>query len=150
MQPQRPLLSNMQYRGFPILLALVLMRPGISQAGSYEQSKSIQDALLSSATYNPTQRPLRDQDDILSVDAFFGLVSIVEINDVVQSFKCNGFLVLMWRDEVRLEFSLRERYDYYSIVRPHCVQGYRYVFAKLCVRNFLLHQRSSSFHMILC
>ncbi|KAK3750037.1 hypothetical protein RRG08_027360 [Elysia crispata] len=90
----------MQYRGFPILLALVLMRPGISQAGSYEQSKSIQDALLSSATYNPTQRPLRDQDDILSVDAFFGLVSIVEINDVVQSFKCNGFLVLMWRDEI--------------------------------------------------
>ena len=94
--------SNMHLRVFPILLVLALLGPAVSRAGSYQQSKSIHDALLSSATYNPTQRPLRDQDDVLDVYAFFEVVSIVEINDVVQSFKCNGFLGLVWRDEVRL------------------------------------------------
>ncbi|KAK3788232.1 hypothetical protein RRG08_029028 [Elysia crispata] len=90
----------MHLRVFPILLVLALLGPAVSRAGSYQQSKSIHDALLSSATYNPTQRPLRDQDDVLDVYAFFEVVSIVEINDVVQSFKCNGFLGLVWRDEM--------------------------------------------------
>ncbi|GFR91505.1 neuronal acetylcholine receptor subunit alpha-3 [Elysia marginata] len=82
-----------------ILLPFVLTLH-VSQAGSYDQHRSIHATLLDSGQYNRLQRPLRDQGDVLRVMAMFELVSIVEINDVIQSFKCNGFFGLLWQDEL--------------------------------------------------
>ena len=87
-------------RTFPILLVLLLQALTPSEAGSYDQRRAIHDALLSSSRYNPSERPLLDQDDVLYINVMFELVSVVEISDVLQSFKCNGFLALTWQDEV--------------------------------------------------
>ena len=70
------------------------------QAGTYSEMKSLYDTLLASSNYNPQQRPLLDQSDTLYVNVQFIPVSIVEINDLFQSFRCNGFLGLSWKDEV--------------------------------------------------
>ena len=93
-------LSNIRYRVFPVLLLLLLLAPTVCQAGSYQQKKDIHDTVLASSRYLPYERPLRDQSDVLHVYAAFELVSIDEINDVMQTFKCNGFLSLSWTDEV--------------------------------------------------
>ncbi|GFN98287.1 neuronal acetylcholine receptor subunit alpha-3 [Plakobranchus ocellatus] len=74
--------------------------PVPSHAGNYTDMKSIHDSLLTNTNYNPDIRPLVDQETILRVGVAFELVSIVEINDVVQRFLCNGFLYLTWTDEV--------------------------------------------------
>ncbi|RUS89880.1 hypothetical protein EGW08_002321 [Elysia chlorotica] len=79
-------------------MLLLLVSP--CQGGSYSQKKALHDALLSSSNYNPDQRPVLDQAHTLHVDVMFALVSIVEINDVIQNFRCNGFLGLFWTDEI--------------------------------------------------
>ncbi|RUS89879.1 hypothetical protein EGW08_002320 [Elysia chlorotica] len=90
-----------QFRVFPVLLlALGLGIPVPCQGGTYSQKKALYDNLLSSATYNPQQRPMLNQSEVLQVRAIFELVSIVEINDVLQTFRCNGFLGLFWTDEM--------------------------------------------------
>ncbi|GFR68761.1 acetylcholine receptor subunit alpha, partial [Elysia marginata] len=89
---------------FPIFVLLVLLLLLLSakpcQGGTYSQKKSLHDTLLSPTNYNPEQRPVLDQADTLTVSVMFALVSIVEINDVLQSFRCNGFLGLFWNDEI--------------------------------------------------
>lgn len=88
-------------RVFPLLLLpLLLLSPLPGQAGTYSEKKNLHDTLLASSNYNPEQRPVLDQADTLVVQVMFALVSIVEINDVVQSFRCNGFLGLFWTDEI--------------------------------------------------
>ena len=99
-----PSLFNIHLRTFPIFLMLLLQAFVTSQAGSYSQRTAIHDALLSNGSYNPNERPLLDQNDVLHVNVLFEMVSIVEINDVVQSFKCNGFLGMTWLDEVSIGF----------------------------------------------
>ncbi|GFO45630.1 neuronal acetylcholine receptor subunit alpha-3 [Plakobranchus ocellatus] len=82
----------------PTLLALLVI--SACNGGTYSQRKSIYDTLLTSSNYNPTMRPLLNQSDILYVNNIFELVSIVEVNDVVESFECNGFLGLRWFDQI--------------------------------------------------
>ncbi|CAL1535032.1 unnamed protein product [Lymnaea stagnalis] len=71
-----------------------------SQGQSYSQTNLIFKDKLDSATYNTEVRPLVDQSKILYVPVSFEIVSIVEINDVTQSFVANGFLGFYWYDEV--------------------------------------------------
>ncbi|GFR86377.1 neuronal acetylcholine receptor subunit alpha-3 [Elysia marginata] len=99
---------------FLTVLLFLVLAPIACHAGSYEQMKSIHDTLLASSVYNPFQRPVNDQGSILYVSAMFELVSIVEINDVIQSFKCNGFLGLSWVDE-RLQWNSSDYGGEYSI-----------------------------------
>ncbi|GFN86565.1 acetylcholine receptor subunit alpha-like [Plakobranchus ocellatus] len=101
--PPAPLSHGIKTRNgkLPTLCALLLISPHPCGGGTYSEKKSIYDALLNSSRYNPEMRPLLNQSDIMYVDSVFELVSIVEINDVVQSFHCNGFLGLRWYDEVR-------------------------------------------------
>ncbi|GFN98805.1 neuronal acetylcholine receptor subunit alpha-3 [Plakobranchus ocellatus] len=82
------------------LYLLIVCVPMPCQGGNYSHTKSIHDTLLPSSNYNPDIRPLVNQEDILKVGVAFELVSIVEINDVVQRFMCNGFLFLSWMDEI--------------------------------------------------
>ncbi|CAL1535034.1 unnamed protein product, partial [Lymnaea stagnalis] len=50
--------------------------------------------------YNTDIRPVLDQSKMMEVRVTFSLVSIVEINDVEQSFLINGFLSFTWTDEI--------------------------------------------------
>ncbi|XP_059158996.1 neuronal acetylcholine receptor subunit alpha-6-like [Physella acuta] len=56
--------------------------------------------VLNSARYNPKVRPLWNQTKTMYVVVRFQLLSIVELDDVQQSFACNGFLGLVWEDEM--------------------------------------------------
>ena len=94
-------MRDFQRSQFLLLLLFLLLAPNPCQAGSYSQKKAIHDTLLTTNNYNPDERPLLNQSEILYVDVMFDVVSIVAINDVLQSFRCNGFLGLTWRDEVR-------------------------------------------------
>ncbi|GFS21488.1 neuronal acetylcholine receptor subunit alpha-3 [Elysia marginata] len=100
MIPNQASHSNTGLLGVKTLLISLLLAPCVCQAGTYDNQKSIFDTLLDSANYNPMQRPLRDQKNVLHVSVMFELISIVEINDVIQSFKCNGFFGLVWQDEI--------------------------------------------------
>ncbi|KAK3778453.1 hypothetical protein RRG08_014080 [Elysia crispata] len=100
MAPFHASLFNIEYRALLALLLVFVLAPISCEAGTYSQKKAIHDTLLASTNYNPEQRPLLNQSEVLYVDAIFELVSIVEINDVLQSFKCNGFLGLFWTDEI--------------------------------------------------
>ncbi|GFN98824.1 acetylcholine receptor subunit alpha-like [Plakobranchus ocellatus] len=84
----------------PTVCALLLISPCPCGGSTYSEKKSIYDALLNSSRYNSEMRPLLNQSDVMYVYSVFELVSIVEINDVVQSFHCNGFLGLRWYDEL--------------------------------------------------
>ncbi|XP_059158984.1 acetylcholine receptor subunit beta-like 1, partial [Physella acuta] len=66
---------------------------------SYSNTVEIFKDKLASSSYNPRIRPVVNQSAVLVVHVAFELVSIVELNDVQQSFTCNGFLVLRWTDE---------------------------------------------------
>ncbi|XP_059158998.1 acetylcholine receptor subunit alpha-like [Physella acuta] len=56
--------------------------------------------VLNSARYNPKVSPRWNQTNTMCVDVTFELVSIVELDDVQQSFTCNGFLGFDWVDEI--------------------------------------------------
>ncbi|XP_059158999.1 acetylcholine receptor subunit alpha-like [Physella acuta] len=56
--------------------------------------------VLNSARYNPKVSPRWNQTATLYVNVTFELVSIVELDDVQQSFTCNGFLGFEWIDEM--------------------------------------------------
>ena len=115
MTPTMPLhdsISKIAVRGFPILLfPLLLFAPIGCHSGTYDELKSLYDTMLTSSNYNPAQRPLLNQSDVLHVNVMFELVSILEINDVFQSFRCNGLLTLLWKDEVRAGTTVCRRTD---------------------------------------
>nr|KAI8757336.1 neuronal acetylcholine receptor subunit beta-4-like; partial [Biomphalaria glabrata] len=67
---------------------------------NYSDGLEIMRTKLKADNYNPDLRPLINQSAIISVSVSFQLVSIVEVNDVTQSFVCNGFLPLTWTDEI--------------------------------------------------
>ncbi|XP_059159003.1 acetylcholine receptor subunit gamma-like [Physella acuta] len=66
---------------------------------SYDKTLDIFKDKLGSAVYSPDIRPVLNQSDVIQVSVLFGIVSIVELNDVTQSFVCNGFFSFVWRDE---------------------------------------------------
>ena len=83
------------------LILLLTLRVHVSRAGTYTDATSIFSTLLDKYNYNPQVRPLLDQDQVLYVYVHFDMFSIMEVNDVDQSFKCNGQLGMVWFDEVR-------------------------------------------------
>lgn len=76
---------------------------------NYSDGLEIMRTKLKADNYNPDLRPLINQSAIISVSVSFQLVSIVEVNDVTQSFVCNGFLPLTWTDEVRVLIEDKQR-----------------------------------------
>ncbi|KAK3775782.1 hypothetical protein RRG08_047970 [Elysia crispata] len=83
-----------------IVWLLVLTSPEFVQAGTYEEATSLLDNLIYNSGYKPQVRPLLNQSDVLEVYLIFELLSIVEVNDVFQSFTCNGFLGFFWSDQI--------------------------------------------------
>ena len=79
---------------------LWLTTPEFVQAGTYEEATSLLDNLIYKSGYKPQVRPLLNQSDVLEVYLIFELLSIVEVNDVFQSFTCNGFLGFLWTDQI--------------------------------------------------
>ncbi|XP_059159007.1 acetylcholine receptor subunit beta-like 1 [Physella acuta] len=67
---------------------------------TYTNVTSIFNDKINNSGYNPQVRPLVNQSQTIFVDVWFELVSIVEVNDVAQSFTCNGFLLFGWMDEL--------------------------------------------------
>ncbi|KAK0062252.1 neuropeptide FF receptor 2 [Biomphalaria pfeifferi] len=67
---------------------------------NYSHTLSLFNDKLSSDKYDTQIRPLLNQANILNVYVSFELVSIVEIDDVAQSFVANGFLMFSWTDEI--------------------------------------------------
>ncbi|CAL1535027.1 unnamed protein product, partial [Lymnaea stagnalis] len=66
---------------------------------TYEATMAIYRDKLGGDNYNTEIRPIKDQSRAIFVNVSFELVSIVEVNDVLQSFVCNGFLVFSWHDQ---------------------------------------------------
>ncbi|KAK6976634.1 neuronal acetylcholine receptor subunit beta-4, partial [Biomphalaria glabrata] len=84
---------------FAVLLVLNFILRWTS-AGHYSDMLTFFNDRLDKQNYNPQIRPLIDQSHVLEVTVLFELVSIVEVNEVTQSFNCNGFLFFNWTDEI--------------------------------------------------
>ncbi|KAK6976320.1 acetylcholine receptor subunit delta [Biomphalaria glabrata] len=67
---------------------------------NYSESLAFLNSRLADTNYSPQLRPLIDQKDLIKVEVAFELVSIVEVNDVTQSFTINGFLFFTWTDQI--------------------------------------------------
>ncbi|XP_059158997.1 acetylcholine receptor subunit beta-like 1 [Physella acuta] len=72
--------------------------------------------VLNSAKYNPKIRPLVNQTATLDVSVMFELMSVVELDDVKQSFTCNGFLGFGWVDEM-LKWD-KDQYGGQGVIHP--------------------------------
>ncbi|XP_059158994.1 neuronal acetylcholine receptor subunit alpha-6-like [Physella acuta] len=72
--------------------------------------------VLNSARYNPKIRPLVNQTATLEVSVMFELLSVVELDDVKQSFTCNGFLGFGWVDEM-LKWD-KDQYGGQDLIHP--------------------------------
>lgn len=83
------------------MLASILWSVGLAQCQSHDKTVAIFTDKVSSPTYHTEVRPVIDQSKVIEVNIRFELASIVELNDISQSFICNGFLVFTWKDEVR-------------------------------------------------
>ncbi|KAH9488468.1 Neuronal acetylcholine receptor subunit beta-3 [Bulinus truncatus] len=66
----------------------------------YNDTMSILVTRLSKEVYHKDVRPLKDQSKVMYVAYQFYLESLAAINDVTQSFVCNGFLAMGWNDEM--------------------------------------------------
>ncbi|GFN98803.1 neuronal acetylcholine receptor subunit alpha-7 [Plakobranchus ocellatus] len=83
-----------------VLLLLLLLTSPCCRAGTYRDSVSIYKDLVLNSDYSPDVRPIWNQSQTLYVLTTFELLSIVEVNDVTQTFSCNGFLWMGWLNEI--------------------------------------------------
>ena len=81
----------------------MLTTPEPGHAGTYDEATSLMDKLIYRSGYKPQVRPLLNQSDVLRIGVSFELVSVIEVNDVFQSFTCNGFIGFRWYDQVRTQ-----------------------------------------------
>ncbi|KAH9488473.1 Acetylcholine receptor subunit beta-like 1 [Bulinus truncatus] len=72
----------------------------LAQPNSYLDTMSLFNDKINSSNYDPRIRPIIDQSHVIYVGVGFELVSIVDIDDVTQSFTANGFFLLKWFDEL--------------------------------------------------
>ncbi|XP_059172656.1 neuronal acetylcholine receptor subunit beta-3-like [Physella acuta] len=72
----------------------------MARSQTYNNVTAIFNDKIINSGYNPDVRPLVDQSKVIIVEVGFELVSIVEINEVAQSFTCNGFVMFAWKDEM--------------------------------------------------
>ncbi|XP_055894245.1 neuronal acetylcholine receptor subunit alpha-6-like isoform X2 [Biomphalaria glabrata] len=104
------------------LLSLVLLTMRVLST-NYSESLAFLNSRLADTNYSPQLRPLIDQKDLIKVEVAFELVSIVEVNDVTQSFTINGFLFFTWTDQlVAMTFSSTELT--FSVKDPHVRTSY--------------------------
>ncbi|KAK3776332.1 hypothetical protein RRG08_032324 [Elysia crispata] len=83
-----------------IATLLMLTTPEPGHAGTYDEATSLMDKLIYRSGYKPQVRPLLNQSDVLRIGVSFELVSVIEVNDVFQSFTCNGFIGFRWYDQI--------------------------------------------------
>ncbi|KAH9487847.1 hypothetical protein Btru_067796 [Bulinus truncatus] len=69
------------------------------QSQTYDNTADIFKDLLVSSGYNTEVRPVLNQAKPIMVDVAFNILSIVQVNEVEQSFVCNGFLAFFWFDQ---------------------------------------------------
>ncbi|KAH9488472.1 hypothetical protein Btru_062740 [Bulinus truncatus] len=87
-----------------LLVAISVVTPWktaqLCSGQTYNETKDLFNFLINYQNYHTEVRPVLDQDKVIFVDFFFQLLSIVEVNDVAQSFVTNGFLSFNWQDEI--------------------------------------------------
>ncbi|KAK0062251.1 acetylcholine receptor subunit delta-like isoform X1 [Biomphalaria pfeifferi] len=103
---------NFACRGFLMLLVYSLWANG----QTYDDTSNLFNDLLVSSSYNTEVRPLLNQSKTMMVDVGFQLISIVEVNDVAQSFICNGFIFFSWTDE-KLMWNM-SKYGGQNLIHP--------------------------------
>ncbi|XP_012944346.1 acetylcholine receptor subunit delta-like [Aplysia californica] len=69
-------------------------------AQTYEDVKAIFDTKYDSGVYSTKVRPMNNQSEVMPIYVGFTMVAIERLDDVSQTFTCNGFLALSWMDEV--------------------------------------------------
>ncbi|XP_059159005.1 neuronal acetylcholine receptor subunit alpha-3-like [Physella acuta] len=87
-------------RRLTFILAVILGSVGLTQCQAHDKTVAIFNDKVSSPKYHTEVRPVLDQSKAIDVNIRFELASIVELNDITQSFICNGFLVFTWKDEI--------------------------------------------------
>uniref|UniRef100_A0A2C9KLB4 Neurotransmitter-gated ion-channel ligand-binding domain-containing protein n=1 Tax=Biomphalaria glabrata TaxID=6526 RepID=A0A2C9KLB4_BIOGL len=90
---------------------------------SYSDTVNIMVDIVENKDYHTEVRPLKDQLQVIDVDVDFELVSIVNIDDVAQSFNVNGFLLFTWQDEMLTWDPYR--YGNQTIIHPKPEQIWR-------------------------
>lgn len=70
------------------------------QGQTYADATAIYTDRMNSDIYNPDVRPIKNQSRVLFVGVTFQILSVVDLDDVTESFNCNGFVVFVWTDEV--------------------------------------------------
>ncbi|XP_059158985.1 acetylcholine receptor subunit alpha-like [Physella acuta] len=83
-----------------VIVLIFLLQISRTLGQEYSATLDLFNEKLSSSNYNPKVRPILKQSAVLEVQVGFELVSIVEVDDIQQSFTCNGFLAFYWRDEI--------------------------------------------------
>ncbi|XP_059158987.1 acetylcholine receptor subunit beta-like 1 [Physella acuta] len=90
--------TRMLFSLFTVLIFLLLVHRSLGH--DYSTSLDFLNEKLSSSNYNRNLRPILNQSAVLDVLVGFELLSIVELNDIQQSFTCNGFVTFIWKDEI--------------------------------------------------
>uniref|UniRef100_A0A2C9LN65 Neurotransmitter-gated ion-channel ligand-binding domain-containing protein n=1 Tax=Biomphalaria glabrata TaxID=6526 RepID=A0A2C9LN65_BIOGL len=80
-------------------LVVCLITPDVISQ-TYSSTVAIMKDIVENGDYHTEVRPLKDQSQIMKVYVNFEMVSIVGLDDVTQSFTANGFLLLVWQDEM--------------------------------------------------
>ncbi|XP_059170809.1 neuronal acetylcholine receptor subunit beta-4-like [Physella acuta] len=82
-----------------VVCAICLRLVGPAGSQTYEDVRSIFTETVENGVYHTDIRPLVNQSKAIQISVRFEVVSIVEVNDVTQSFVCNGFMGFFWTDE---------------------------------------------------
>ncbi|XP_059154940.1 neuronal acetylcholine receptor subunit alpha-6-like [Physella acuta] len=81
-------------------LVLTLALATCVQGQMYSHALAVHKDKLNSDVYSTEVRPLRNQSSTMFVYVIFQIVSIAQVDDVSQSFTCNGFISFAWVDEM--------------------------------------------------
>ncbi|BFZ04194.1 hypothetical protein BsWGS_07233 [Bradybaena similaris] len=75
-----------------------LLSVGLTQ--TYADTMALFNDKMNSSVYSIDVRPIHNQSRVLRVNVSFSLLTIVDVDDVSQSFHCNGLIKFVWRDEM--------------------------------------------------
>lgn len=74
---------------------------------TYNDSNTLIKKLLDPNVYDPDVIPIYNQSKPISVSVTFGLISIVQVDEITQAFISNGVFSFTWTDEVSFYFFLK-------------------------------------------
>lgn len=66
----------------------------------YDDTHTIFKNIMNSSRYHPDVVPVLNQSAPIYVTVDFNIISIVSVDDITQSFICNGIFSFYWTDEV--------------------------------------------------